>query len=98
MQAGRAIPVKVTLGGDRGPDVHGRGAQLDEGRVLVRHPEQPGQTSTAGQSGLSFGGSQYVYVWKTEKSWAGTCRQLVVKLRDNTVHTARFSLQEVRAW
>ena len=34
---------------------------------------------------------QYNYVWKTDKSWAGTCRQLVLKLGDGTVKTALFT-------
>jgi hypothetical protein len=33
---------------------------------------------------------QYTYVWKTEKAWANTCRQLVVKLKDGTFHRANF--------
>jgi uncharacterized protein len=32
----------------------------------------------------------YVYVWKTERSWANTCRQLIVKLDDGSVHRANF--------
>ena len=34
---------------------------------------------------------QYTYVWKTNKAWAGTCRQLVVKLDDGTYHRANFN-------
>ena len=47
---------------------------------------------TAGNSSLSFDPltDQYNYVWKTEKSWGGTCRQLVVKLNDGTEHIANF--------
>ena len=51
------------------------------------------ETQNPGQSGLSFEEGQYHYNWKTEKSWAGTCRQLVVKLADNTTHTALFSFK-----
>jgi hypothetical protein len=32
----------------------------------------------------------YVMLWKTERRWAGTCREFVLKLDDGTVHTARF--------
>jgi len=31
-----------------------------------------------------------VYVWKTNKAWAGTCRQLDVQLSDGTDHLADF--------
>ena len=51
------------------------------------------ETVNAGGSSLTFDSGQYVYVWKTEKSWAGTCRQLVVTLADNTVHTALFQFR-----
>jgi len=51
------------------------------------------QTVTAGSSSLSYGGGQYNYVWKTDKSWAGTCRQLVVKLIDGTIHYANFKFK-----
>jgi hypothetical protein len=34
---------------------------------------------------------QYIYTWKTDKSWAKTCRQLTVRLRDGTDHIALFS-------
>jgi hypothetical protein len=31
-------------------------------------------------------GGRYRYSWSTPKSWAGTCRQLIVTLTDGTVH------------
>ena len=33
---------------------------------------------------------QYVYVWKTESAWAGTCRKLIVILNDGSEHVAYF--------
>ncbi len=53
------------------------------------------QTLTAGNSSLSYDASsdQYTYVWKTDSSWAGTCRQLVIQLNDGTVHRASFRLK-----
>ena len=46
-------------------------------------------TVTAGGSSLSYGNGQYVYVWKTEKSWTG-CRQLQVKFKDGVQINANF--------
>jgi hypothetical protein len=40
--------------------------------------------------GFSYGNGQYVYVWKTDKSWVGNCRQLQVKLTDGSLHVANF--------
>jgi hypothetical protein len=35
---------------------------------------------------------QYIYFWKTERSWAGTCRDFNMKLKDGTEHHALFKL------
>jgi hypothetical protein len=35
-------------------------------------------------------------LWKTDKKWAGTCRDLVLKLDDGSVHTARFEFAKKR--
>jgi hypothetical protein len=39
-----------------------------------------------GPSGLIYdaAGDRYVFVWKTDKRWVGSCRQLILKLRDGT--------------
>jgi hypothetical protein len=49
---------------------------------------------TAGSSSLSYDAAtdRYNYVWKTDKAWAGTCRQLVMKLTDGTEYKANFRL------
>jgi hypothetical protein len=36
---------------------------------------------------------QYHYLWKTDGAWAGTCREAIVKLKDDTELRARFSFQ-----
>jgi hypothetical protein len=53
------------------------------------------ETVTAGGSSLSYdaGSNRYNYVWKTEKAWAGTCRQLTVKLIDGTEYKANFKFK-----
>lgn len=52
------------------------------------------ETVTAGNSRLHYdaGVDQYVYVWKTERSWKG-CRLLTVRLKDGSVHTAMFEFR-----
>ena len=54
------------------------------------------QTVTAGSSSLAYEAmtDQYVYVWKTDKAWAGTCRKLIVRLNDGTDHLAYFSFMK----
>ncbi len=50
---------------------------------------------TAGSSGLSYDPATdtYTYVWKTNKAWAGPCRQLILGLNDGTFHVAFFKLR-----
>ena len=53
------------------------------------------QTVTVGSSSLSYDPStdQYIYIWKTDKTWAATCRTLVIKLTDSTYHRANFKFK-----
>ena len=37
--------------------------------------------------------TQYIYVWKTDKTWVGKSYQLQVKLKDGTVHVANFKFK-----
>lgn len=94
VNAGRAIPVKFSLSGDQGLDIfeetYPRSQQVPcDGAAPVDVVEE---TASAGDSGLSYDAAtdQYTYVWKTSKAWSDTCRQLVVKLDDGTVHQANF--------
>lgn len=94
-KAGSAIPMKFSLGGDFGLDVFADGypnsQQIDcDSTDPVDGIEE---TVTAGSSGLSYDATtdEYTYVWKTNKGWKGTCRQLVVRLDDGTEHVANFS-------
>ena len=93
MNAGKAIPVKFSLSGNKGLSIFAAGYP----QVVVincdgSNEAEVEQTVNAGQSSLSYDSStdQYNYVWKTQNSWAGTCRQLIVKLNDGTEHRANF--------
>jgi len=48
---------------------------------------------TAGGSTLTYDAvtDQYVYVWKTVKTWSGKCGTFALTLDDGTTHTAKFS-------
>ena len=94
LKAGSAVPVKFGLGADRGLAILAAGSPSSqkiacETGVPVDAVET---TMTAGSSSLSYDATsdQYSYVWKTDKSWGGTCRQLTVTLADGTAHAARF--------
>ena len=96
VKAGSAVPVKFSLGGDKGLDVFAAGYPRSG-----TTPSDPSasmdaieQTLTASTSGLSYSTTtgQYTYTWKTDKAWAGQTRQLVVRYKDGTEHKATFKL------
>jgi hypothetical protein len=95
--AGSAVPIKFSLGGDRGLGIFADGypASVQVNCTTGAPIGSPEPTSPAGGSGLQFDPltNQYTYVWKTDKGWSGTCRELQVLLVDGTMHTARFKLK-----
>ena len=98
VKAGSAVPVKFSLNGNQGLSIFA-GGYPTSGTTACNSTDlydYIDETVTAGGSSLSYDASanQYVYVWKTEKSWAGSCRQLVVKLSDGTYHRANFNFSK----
>ena len=95
--AGQAIPVKFSLGGDQGYDIFTAGYPASQ-RIDCTSGAPLGAmvgTAPAGSSGLSYDAAmdQYVYAWKTDKAWVGTCRQLIVSLNDGSDHRANFKFK-----
>jgi hypothetical protein len=95
VQAGRTIPAKFSLAGDRGLSILAPGYPVSR-RVPcdANAPVEPvEQTVSSSSQELRYDAAsdQYIYAWKTSRTWALTCRELEVGLRDGTVHTARFS-------
>jgi uncharacterized protein len=97
VKAGQAIPVKFSLSGFQGLDIFAAGYPTSQQITCASGTplDDIEQTDGAGASGLSYDpiADQYHYVWKTNKSWAGTCRQLVVKLNDGTTYRANFQFK-----
>jgi hypothetical protein len=96
VKAGSAVPVKFSLAGNQGLNIFA--ANFPVSQKITCDTSDPldaiEETVTAGGSTLSYDSSldQYNYVWKTDNSWAGTCRQLTVKTADGTPHIAIFKL------
>jgi uncharacterized repeat protein (TIGR01451 family) len=97
VNAGRAIPVKFSLSGNKGLNIFA--PNNPSSGVIPCGANDPivdiTETVTAGGSSLSYNATneQYNYVWKTESSWAGTCRQLVMQLNDGSIHRANFKFK-----
>jgi len=96
VNAGQAIPIKFSLGGNYGLNIFASGYPASQnvscGGSSGGSSDPIEETVTAGNSSLQYdpGTQHYIYVWKTDKAWAGTCRTLIVKLIDGTEHTAFF--------
>jgi hypothetical protein len=93
-KAGSAIPLKFGLGGNQGLGIFAAGSPSWQQVACSPGAVDDGieQTVTAGASSLSYDAvaQQYVYVWKTDKTWSGTCVTLTVKLIDGTTRQASF--------
>jgi hypothetical protein len=97
LKAGEVVNVKFSLGGFHGLRVFAQGnpqsaeydcdvdeePELDQGRPTVR------------ASRLSYNPrrDRYTYQWRTDRDWAGSCRQLIVKLSDGSLHRANFEFE-----
>jgi hypothetical protein len=95
MKAGAAVPVKFSLGSNLGLGVFAAGYPKSA-VVACGSSSTPTdaveETVSAGSSKLSYDPTtnQYSYVWKTDKAWAGTCRQLILRFGDGSEQRANF--------
>jgi hypothetical protein len=95
-KAGKKVPVRFSLGSYRGPlplaagypksapVACGTGAQPAGGEKA----RGSWKKASVGQS--KRGRGAYTFLWKTEKKWAGGCRQLILKLDDGSIHRVEF--------
>jgi hypothetical protein len=91
--AGSTLPVHFGIGGNFGLGILAAGyPRSQQVSCSTGAPIGPA-TPTASNDGLTFSNGQYAYDWKTDKAWKGTCRNLIIKLNDNTVRTALISFK-----
>lgn len=98
LTAGQAVPVKFSLGGDRGLEIFEAGSPS-----VVRLESCAGlpagdaveETVTAGGSSLSYDPDTdtYTYVWKTSKPWVDSCRRLDLSFVDGSSASAIFDFR-----
>ncbi|HEY0738370.1 MAG TPA: PxKF domain-containing protein, partial [Herpetosiphonaceae bacterium] len=98
VKAGSAIPVKFSLSGYQGLTIFKLGYPKSEAIACSSTAPVLGieETVSAGSSGLTYdvASDHYVYVWKTDKGWANTCRQFVIQLADGSYHRANFKFSK----
>ncbi len=97
VNAGAAVPVKFGLGGDQGLDIVAAGypSAVPIG-CATGIPLGAGDESVAATFGpLTYDATagRYQFIWKTQKSYAGECLQLQLKLTDGSRHTADFGFR-----
>jgi streptogramin lyase len=96
VNAGRTVPVKFSLKGDKGLNILATGYPVSrQVACATGAPLDDIEETVTGGSGLSYDPvtSQYIYRWQTNKAWAGTCRQFILRLIDGTDHIANFKFK-----
>jgi hypothetical protein len=96
VDAGSAVPVKFSLGGDFGLDVLADGSpssqKVDCKTLKVKGDETP--TLSANKKDLKVNGNDYYrYDWKTLKGWDGTCRELTFTFTTGESAVAYFKFK-----
>lgn len=100
MKAGRTVPVKYSLRDANGAFI----SNLASFESLMSWPAacDAGSPSgmiedadSAGNTAIRYdaAANQFIFNWKTDASWAGTCRALTLTLNDRTEHLAMFRFQ-----
>lgn len=90
VKAGSTLPLKFSLGGDQGLAIFRPGYPASESFVCGTTPPSIATQPAAltGPTGFRYDGSrdEYIFLWKTDKSWGDTCRVFVLGLADGTTH------------
>ncbi len=100
VNAGRTVPVKYYLQNANGAFI----SDLASFVSLLSAPVAcdagaPGvlaeETDAAGSTSIRYDATsnQFIYNWKTDASWAGSCRALQLTLADGTQHLALFQFK-----
>jgi hypothetical protein len=92
-KAGVAIPVRFSLGGNQGLTILAAGSPSVRAITCPKGKSDAiEETVSATASSLIYEASaaRYAYVWKTDASYAGGCRSLLITLKDGSQHEALF--------
>jgi hypothetical protein len=96
-KAGSSLPVKFSLGGFQGTLIYAEGSptlrevpRLGSTGCASNLTDRSGTPLAATLTTYDRSGGTYTLAIKSAKSWAGTCRQLNMRLADGTWHQALF--------
>jgi hypothetical protein len=86
-KAGSSVPLKFSIGEYDGLDI------LAAGSPSVRACDGAGSVQVAdGKLSYDAEAGQYVYVWRTDRAWAGSCREITVRLDDGSAKSVSFRM------
>ena len=92
--AGRAIPVKFSLGYNAGMGVFAAGFPQVKPLSCSSSAPLDAIETTVNMDAQTFtydaGSNTYTWVWKTPKDYAGTCKRLVLRFANGSDHTVDF--------
>ena len=91
VRPGAVVPVKFSLGGDRGLNVVSWSTSVPTTCDSTAPIDTIDETSTTGASTLTYDPATmiYKYNWKTDRAWWG-CRYLLLTLSDGNTYSAKF--------
>jgi hypothetical protein len=97
-KAGVPVPVRFSLNGFQGarPEADGYPRSMRCGGGDVEQVARAAQGRKKSAFEYDRHTDRYTMLWKTDRRWAGTCRDFVLKLDDGSVHTARFDFGKKR--
>lgn len=99
-RAGTVVPIVFSLNGNQGRHVLASHYPRSVSMACGSHADLDGGTraQSATHKRLQFLRSYdvYVFLWKTDTNWDGSCRQFVLKLSDGSYHRADFRFPDTR--
>jgi len=99
VNAGATVPVQWTITDANGAAISDLGvveeptsAPCASGSSIAAKSARI-RASSAGGSDLRYNTDHFMYNWKTDKAWAGSCRQFIVSLNDGSSHSLTFQFR-----
>jgi hypothetical protein len=91
-KAGSTIPIKFSFGLDLGLNILAPGSPVSRQVNCFTGAGLGSWEPTESDPGLRYDRftNQYIYTWSTNRTWAGTCRELDVIVRDGRHFTTKF--------
>jgi Tol biopolymer transport system component len=97
-QAGSAVSLRFSLGGNQGLGIFASGSPRSHQIACSGGGDLGDDAPTSGSLSFDQKSKRYTYAWKTSKAWASkttsTCRQFVLRLIDGSTQSANFKFNK----